>query len=135
MLYQKMSMTESTTFRMRGVSEVWGRKFHANTTFFRASCTITPDAITVRALGWEHVHPKSDMTELRWIRFPIPYFIVISRTADEVRYSSFQMLRWWRLRAKLKSAGYSFTEERRYYSIHEIRDDVRRYDLIDQVPT
>lgn len=127
-------MRDSTILQLRGAAEVWGRSFHANAAWLGASCTVAPDAITVRALGHEHVHPRTDVVELRWIWLPFPRFVIVSRAAGECRYSSFQILRWSRLRGALQSCGYSFTEELRYYSSRRVREDIQRYQLQDGVP-
>ena len=109
---QHAHMKPSTdSFQFRGFAEVWSRSFHANAAWFGAGCSITTDAIVVRALGREHTHRKIDLRELRWIWLPLPRFIVVSRTGGDHHYSSFQVLRWSRLRNAFRSCGYTFNEE------------------------
>ncbi len=112
---------------------MWARAYFASAWWFGSRCTITDEAITVRALGREHIHTKAELVELRWVWLPWPYLMVISRSHGSVGYSTFQMLRWSRLRAALKSAGFSFTEELRYYSYRRVADDKKRYGLQDGV--
>jgi hypothetical protein len=121
------------TFRGRGFAEVWSRMYFANAAWIGGSCAITDEAITVRAMGRQHVHTKAELVELRWVWFPFPYLMAISRSNGSARYSTFQILRWSRLRAALQSAGFSFTEELRYYSHRRVTDDKKRYGLQDGV--
>jgi hypothetical protein len=55
----------SSIFVSRRVAAVWGG-FRANAVWLGGACAIAPDAITVRALSWEHIHPKADLVELRY---------------------------------------------------------------------
>jgi hypothetical protein len=118
-------------FEFRGFAELWSCSFHANASWFGAGCSISAEAISVRALGHEHIHRRVEVLALRWIWLPLPRFIVISQTGGAHRYSVFQTLRWSRLRAALHSCGYAFTEESRYYSWQRVRDDVQRFHLSD----
>jgi hypothetical protein len=111
-------------FEFRGFAELWSCSFHANASWFGAGCSISAEAISVRALGHEHIHRRVELLAVRWIWLPLPRFIVISQTGGAHRYSVFQTLRWSRLRAALHSCGYAFTEESRYYSWQRVRDDV-----------
>lgn len=124
-------MSESSSFVSRGVAAVWGRSFRSDAAWLGGECVVTPDSITVRALGREHIHPKTDLVELRWIWLPYPYTTIISCTAGEYRFSTFQILGWSNLRSALQSNGYAFTEESRYYWPCRGRDDVRRYALFN----
>ena len=123
-------MENSThNFTFRGYAEVWARAYYASAWWIGSRCAITEEAIVVRALGREHVHAKAELAELRWVWLPFPYFMVISRSHGSVRYSTFQILRWSRLRAALQSTGFDFTEELRYYSHRRVTDDKKRYGL------
>jgi hypothetical protein len=129
-------MTHSMAkFEFRGFAELWSCSFHANASWFGAGCSISAEAISVRALGHEHIHRRVEVLAVRWIWLPLPRFIVISQTGGAHRYSVFQTLRWSRLRAALHSCGYAFTEESRYYSWQRVRDDVQRFHLFDGGPT
>lgn len=112
---------------------MWSRTFHANASWFGAACSISAEAISVRALGCEQVHRKVDLLALRWIWLPLPRLIVVSRTDGEYHYSAFQAIRWSRLRDALRSSGFTFTEESRYYSWRRVREDVQRFNLFDGV--
>ena len=92
---------------------------------------ISEDSITVRVLGREHVHPKQEIVELRWVWLPWPDLVVVSRAEGDYQYSTFQLLRWSRLRSALARFGYPVPCEVRYYSMSLLRQDVARYQLSD----
>jgi hypothetical protein len=118
-------------FTFREYAEVWEHNFFGNMGWPFGKCVITNEAITVHAAGRDHVHAKAELQVLRWVWLPYPYLIIISRPNGLVRYSSFQILRWSRLRDALRSAGFDFTEEIRYYSFHRVRDDKKHFGLYD----
>ena len=120
-----------TEFISRGVACVWGRHYRANAAWLGGSCRICRESITIRALGFEHIHAKREIVELRWVWLPWPDLVVVSRADGEYRFSTFQLLRWSRLRAALDRFGYSFSSEIRYYSVRLVRQDISRYQLTD----
>ena len=111
---------------------MWGRTYQANATWFGTRCVITPDAITVRSLGHEHLHRKAEVTELRWLWLPFPGFVAINRHGSEYFWSGFCILRWHRLRQALSFCGYTFTSESRWPSLWQSRQDIRDFGLYDE---
>lgn len=119
-------------FEFRGCSKVWGKSFQANAAWFDSRCVITPEAITVRCLGREHLHRNGGLAALRWTWLPFPGFVVISRRGSECAWSGFGILGWSRLRSALSACGYSFTAESLWPPLWQYRQDIHDFALYDE---
>jgi hypothetical protein len=124
---------DSNSYSFRGFAEVAGHSYRANASWFGCGCTITPRCIAIHVFGYDHVHLRPEILELRWFWLPFPTVIVVSRIEGQYCYSSFQVLRWTRLRSALASCGFVFTEETRYCRWRRIREDSRKYELYDGI--
>jgi len=120
-------------FEFRGFAEVVSGHYRAHASWFGCGCVISAESITVRVFGYSHTHPKAELQELRWFWLPVPTLVVVSRIDGQYCLSSFLVLRGWRLRAALQSFGYAFTEESLFCSFRRLRDDRRKYDLMEGI--
>jgi len=128
------TMTDSIRqFEFRGFAEVVSSHYRAHASWFGCGCVISSESITIRVSGYSHTHPKTELQELRWFWLPFPTLVVVSRIGAQYCLSSFLVLRGSRLRAAIQSCGYAFTEESRFCSFRRLRDDTRKYDLMEGI--
>lgn len=94
------------SFRL-GVA-LWGTRHQIG--WPRGHVLITPESISMRMPGCQHVHRKVDLVELRWNDWWLnARLTVISRQENEVSLSITETRRWQPLLAALQTCDYTFT--------------------------
>jgi hypothetical protein len=119
-------------FRSSANISISSQENSANAAWLGAECVISQESITVRVFNLEQIHLKTNIQELRWVKWPLPYAVVISKSTHGFNYrATIQLLRWSRLRKAFEDHGYTFTAEVRRCSIAATIKDNQKYGTDD----